>query len=212
MFERFTERARRVVVLAQEEARRLGVGHIGTEHLLLALLAEGEGVAALALTGLQVDLEAARGVVGELTGPGEGSPSGHMPFSPRAKKALELSLRESLQLGHDYIGTEHILLGLVREGEGVAAQALERMGADLVVVRNEVLGLLKAGAGGAVEREAPALPPSGHPLCPTCHEPLSGKLGVKVVEAVGDATGERFTVPLLYCRRCGNALGPLFGK
>src|SRR3712207_9278810 len=125
MFERFTDRARRVVVLAQEEARLLNHNYIGTEHILLGLIHEGEGVAAKALESLGISLEAVRSQVEEIIGQGGSSPSGHIPFTPRAKKVLELSLREALQLGHNYIGTEHILLGLIREGEGVAAQRSE---------------------------------------------------------------------------------------
>jgi len=131
MFERFTDRARRVVVLAQEEARLLNHNYIGTEHILLGLIHEGEGVAAKALESLGISLEAVRNQVEEIIGQGGTSPSGHIPFTPRAKKVLELSLREALQLGHNYIGTEHILLGLIREGEGVAAQVLVKLGADL---------------------------------------------------------------------------------
>ena len=122
MFERFTDRARRVVVLAQEEARMLNHDYIGTEHILLGLIHEGEGVAAKALESLGISLEAVRQQVEEIIGQGQQAPSGHIPFTPRAKKVLELSLREALQLGHNYIGTEHILLGLIREGEGVAAR------------------------------------------------------------------------------------------
>ena len=131
MFERFTDRARRVVVLAQEEARLLNHNYIGTEHILLGLIHEGEGVAAKALESLGISLEAVRAQVEEIIGHGGTAPSGHIPFTPRAKKVLELSLREALQLGHNYIGTEHILLGLIREGEGVAAQVLVKLGADL---------------------------------------------------------------------------------
>src|SRR5947207_9407082 len=119
MFERFTERARRVVVLAQEEARALNHNYIGTEHILLGLVYDGEGVAAEALESLGISLEAVRLQVEEIIGRGASASTGHIPFTPRAKKVLELSLREALQLGHDYIGTEHILLGLIREGEGV---------------------------------------------------------------------------------------------
>ena len=126
MFERFTDRARRVVVLAQEEARMLSHNYIGTEHILLGLIHEGEGVAAKALESLGISLEAVRAQVEEIIGQGQQAPSGHIPFTPRAKKVLELSLREALQLGHNYIGTEHILLGLIREGEGVAAQVLQQ--------------------------------------------------------------------------------------
>ena len=150
MFERFTDRARRVVVLAQEEARLLNHNYIGTEHILLGLIHEGEGVAAKALESLGISLEGVRGQVEELIGQGGSSPSGHIPFTPRAKKVLELSLREALQLGHNYIGTEHILLGLIREGEGVAAQVLVKLGADLSRVRQQVIQLLSgyAGSGG----------------------------------------------------------------
>ncbi len=151
MFERFTDRARRVVVLAQEEARLLNHNYIGTEHILLGLIHEGEGVAAKALESLGISLEAVRSQVEEIIGQGGSSPSGHIPFTPRAKKVLELSLREALQLGHNYIGTEHILLGLIREGEGVAAQVLVKLGADLSRVRQQVIQLLSgySGPGGA---------------------------------------------------------------
>ena len=156
MFERFTDRARRVVVLAQEEARMLNHNYIGTEHLLLGLIHEGEGVAAKALESLGISLEAVRAQVEEIIGQGQQAPSGHIPFTPRAKKVLELSLRESRQLGHDYIGTEHILLGLLREGEGVAAQVLARLGADLNRVRQQVIELLHGRRG-----EEPAAPAAG---------------------------------------------------
>jgi ATP-dependent Clp protease ATP-binding subunit ClpA len=150
MFERFTDRARRVVVLGQEEARLLNHDYIGTEHLLLGLIHEGEGVAALALESLGIRLEAVRSQVEEIIGQGqsEAASSGHIPFTPRAKKVLELSLRESQQLGHNYIGTEHILLGLIREGQGVAAQVLVKLGADLSRVRQQVIQLLSGYAGG----------------------------------------------------------------
>jgi len=142
MFEKFTDRARRVIVLAQEEARLLNHNYIGTEHILLALIHEGQGVAARALESLGVSLEDVRRNVEEMIGRGQHELSGHIPFTPRAKKVLELSLRESQQLGHNYIGTEHILLGLIREGEGVAAQVLVKLGADLNRVRQQVLQLL----------------------------------------------------------------------
>ncbi|MEI2766357.1 MAG: ATP-dependent Clp protease ATP-binding subunit [Dermatophilaceae bacterium] len=156
MFERFTDRARRVVVLAQEEARMLNHNYIGTEHILLGLIHEGEGLAAKALENLDISLVAVREQVQEIIGTGQQAPTGHIPFTPRAKKVLEYSLREGLQLGHTYIGTEHILLGLIREGEGVAAQVLVKLGADLNKVRQQVIQLLagyqsgqgeKAGAG-----------------------------------------------------------------
>jgi ATP-dependent Clp protease ATP-binding subunit ClpC len=163
MFERFTDRARRVVVLAQEEARMLNHNYIGTEHILLGLIHEGEGVAAKALESLGISLEGVRQQVEEIIGQGQQAPSGHIPFTPRAKKVLELSLREALQLGHNYIGTEHILLGLIREGEGVAAQVLVKLGADLNRVRQQVIQLLSgyqgkepAAAGTASGESAPS--------------------------------------------------------
>ncbi len=158
MFERFTDRARRVVVLAQEEARMLNHNYIGTEHILLGLIHEGEGVAAKALESLGISLEAVRQQVEEIIGQGQQAPSGHIPFTPRAKKVLELSLREALQLGHNYIGTEHILLGLIREGEGVAAQVLVKLGADLNRVRQQVIQLLSGYSQGkeAATAGAPA--------------------------------------------------------
>ena len=152
MFERFTDRARRVVVLAQEEARMLNHNYIGTEHILLGLIHEGEGVAAKALESLGISLEGVRQQVEEIIGQGQQAPSGHIPFTPRAKKVLELSLREALQLGHNYIGTEHILLGLIREGEGVAAQVLVKLGADLNRVRQQVIQLLSRLPGQGARR------------------------------------------------------------
>jgi prophage maintenance system killer protein len=142
LFEQFTDRARRAVVVAQEEARKLSHSYIGTEHLLLALIHVEDGVAAKALSTLGVSTAAVRAQVLEIVGEGSQAPSGHIPFTPRAKKVLELSLREALQLGHKYIGTEHILLGLVREGEGVAAQVLVKLGADLGRVRQQVVQML----------------------------------------------------------------------
>jgi ATP-dependent Clp protease ATP-binding subunit ClpC len=159
MFEVFTDPARRVVVLAQEEARILGHNYIGTEHLLLGLIHEGEGVAARALESLGISLEAVRENVEEMVGRGKEQLSGHIPFTPRAKKVLELSLRESQQLGHEYIGTEHILLGLIREGEGVAAQVLVKLGADLNRVRQQVIQLL----GGRVSKEVGEAEAGGQP-------------------------------------------------
>ncbi len=156
MFERFTDRARRVVVLAQEEAVLLNHDYIGTEHLLLGLVHEEQGVAARALTELGISLDAVRAEVKKIVGQGGHAPTGHIPFTPRAKKVLELSLRESMGLGHNYIGTEHILLGLVREGEGVAAQVLVKLGADLNRVRQVVVQLLAGYAGG---QEQPPLGP-----------------------------------------------------
>ena len=147
MFERFTDRARRVVVLAQEEARMLNHDYIGTEHLLLGLIREGEGYAARALESLGISLDAVRQQVEEIIGQGQQAPSGPVPFTPRAKKVLELSLRESVQLGHNSIGPEHILLGMVREGDGVAAQVLVALGADLNRVRQQVIQLMHGYQG-----------------------------------------------------------------
>ncbi|GAC1513791.1 MAG: ATP-dependent Clp protease ATP-binding subunit [Pseudarthrobacter sp.] len=166
MFERFTDRARRVVVLAQEEARMLNHNYIGTEHILLGLIHEGEGVAAKALESLSISLDGVREQVQEIIGQGQQAPSGHIPFTPRAKKVLELSLREALQLGHNYIGTEHILLGLIREGEGVAAQVLVKLGADLNRVRQQVIQLLsgyqgKETSGAGVGAGQPEGTPAG---------------------------------------------------
>ena len=154
MFERFTDRDRRVVVLAQEEARRLNHNYIGTEHILLGLIQEGEGHAAKALAELNINIDSVRTEVVEIIGEGQQSPSGHIPFTPRAKKVLELSLREALQLGHNYIGTEHILLGLIREGEGVAAQVLKKLGAELSQVRQTVIKLISSSGESKKQQSA----------------------------------------------------------
>ena len=146
MFERFTDRARRVVVLAQEEARMLNHNYIGTEHILLGLIHEGEGVAAKALESLGISLEAVRAQVQEIIGEGQQAPSGHIPFTPRAKKVLELSLREALRLRHRHIGTEHILLGLLREGDGLAAAVLTEAGVDIDDLRRRIDTALREAA------------------------------------------------------------------
>jgi ATP-dependent Clp protease ATP-binding subunit ClpC len=222
VFERFTDRARRSVVLAQEEARMLNHDYIGTEHILLGLLHEEDGVAAKALTSLGISLEAARLRIEEIIGRGQATVPGHIPFTPKAKKVLELSLREALQLGHNYIGTEHILLGLIREGEGVAAQVLQELGADLNRVRRTVIQLLSgytAGTevrkGGEGEAEMEGLtsegartsePPGDEaPTCPNCFGALDETLAVRVLETT--AEGERLSVKIAYCSRCGVALG-----
>jgi ATP-dependent Clp protease ATP-binding subunit ClpA len=157
MFERFSDRARRVVVLAQEEARMLEHNYIGTEHLLLGLIREGEGTAAKTLHALDVDLAAVRQDVETIVGRGQQPAPGHIPFTPRAKRSLELALREMVQLGHTYIGTEHLLLGLIREGSGVAAQVLRQRGVELNTVRQEVIRQLHGyqGGGGRGRRRAP---------------------------------------------------------
>jgi ATP-dependent Clp protease ATP-binding subunit ClpC len=220
MFERFTDRARRVVVLAQEEARMLEHNYIGTEHLLLGLVHEGEGVAAQALTALGVRLSEVRTQVEEIVGEGHKPPTGHIPFTPRAKKVMELSLREALQLGHNYIGTEHILLGLIREGDGVAAQVLQKVGIDLDRARRQVIEILSgmgilgssaAEAGGAAYAEVP-IEGAGieisekAPACPRCGTALSGSLGIRTVVATG--YGERNEdVRVAFCAACGVAIG-----
>jgi ATP-dependent Clp protease ATP-binding subunit ClpC len=155
MFERFTDQARRVLVLAQQEARLLDHNYIGTEHILLGLVHEGDGVAAKALEGLAISLEAVRQKVAETIGPAGTSTTSSPPFTARAKKVLELSLRESLQLGHNYIGTEHLLLGLVRDGEGVAAQVLVSLGADLSTVAIEAWLETVRSTGRAIPSPSP---------------------------------------------------------
>ena len=210
MFERFTDTARRVLVLAQEEARLLNHNFIGTEHILLGLLHEGEGVAAQALGALGVNLYDARERVEETIGPAGSSLVGSPPFTPRAKKVLELSLREALQLGHNYIGTEHLLLGLVREGEGVGAQVLVRMGADLSRVRQQVVELLEAGAGTA---PGPAGGPKQRgPLCGWCRSELSESARFRTIYVPPDesGTGEDLRrTSVFYCSRCGTVLSPV---
>jgi ATP-dependent Clp protease ATP-binding subunit ClpA len=171
MFERFTDQARRVVVLAQEEARLLGHGYIGTEHILLGLLAEGEGLAFQALASLGISMDAAREQVAEIIGEGTGQPSGHIPFTPRTKKVLELSLREAQRLGDSYIGTEHILLGLAREGEGVGAQVMDRLGAGKDRVLAQVLLTKRAAPGEELRRVSIGRMPVERPI--RLHEVMS---------------------------------------
>lgn len=186
MFERFTDRARRVVVMAQDEARSLRHGYIGTEHILLALVGEGEGVAAQALKQVGVTPEQVRSRIQEVLGVGpEGQmASGHIPFTPRAKKVLELGLREALQLGHSYIGTEHLLLGLIREDEGVAAQILEHYDVTLTKTREVVMGLLVDY--GAADRGD--LVAEGEVLTPNEHRVLT--LTRRLANAIGKAVPE----------------------
>jgi ATP-dependent Clp protease ATP-binding subunit ClpC len=212
VFERFTDRARRVVVLAQEEARLLNHNYIGTEHILLGLANEGEGIAARALQSLDVALADVRHQVVQLIGRGTGEATGHVPFTPRAKKVLELSLREALTLGHNYIGTEHLLLGLVREGEGVGAQVLKRMGADVEPVRRAVAGLLSGYSEPEVPEAEPqeAGPPAAEkePRCPRCGRLLAETAAYRSLEIPGaDAGAEPRAVTFAFCRGCGTWLG-----
>ena len=209
MFERFTDRARRVVVLAQEEARLLNHNYIGTEHILLGLIHEGEGVAAKVMEALDVSLEAVRVEVERNIGRGEGVPGGNIPFTPRAKKVLEFSLREALQLGHNYIGTEHILLGLIREGEGVAAQVLQKLGASLDVVRQKVIEVVSGLAGPAREFVAyeGQEEPTASPRCPRCRAALAEHISFTVLTATEhQGEGSREMV-VSFCDSCGTALG-----
>jgi ATP-dependent Clp protease ATP-binding subunit ClpC len=198
LFERFTDRARRVVVLAQEEARSLNHNYIGTEHILLGLLNEGEGIAAKALESLGIGLDSVRDEVVKIIGPGQQAPTGHIPFTPRAKKVLELSLREALQLGHNYIGTEHILLGLIREGEGVAAQVLQQLGAELQKVRQSVIQLL-SGPGSSEDQ------PSGGAASP------AGSGGRESSSSSGSTVLDQFGRNLTQMAREGK-LDPVIGR
>jgi ATP-dependent Clp protease ATP-binding subunit ClpA len=220
VFERFTDKARRVVVLAQEEARMLNHNYIGTEHLLLGLLREEDGVAARSIQAFNLSLEQVRGEILAIIGTGDSAPSGHIPFTPRAKKVLELSLREAIQLGHNYIGTEHILMGLIREGEGVASQVLRKLGAEPNRVRQTVIQLLSGYAG-----PVPAQPsePAGlefeehrgsegldeQPCCVRCSAPLAETLAVR--DLVTESDGGTVSVRVAYCRRCGAGLGVVPG-
>jgi ATP-dependent Clp protease ATP-binding subunit ClpC len=184
MFERFTDRARRVVVFAQDEARGLNHNWIGTEHLLLAVIREGHGVGAKALESMQISLDATRQQVESMIGRGQNPVGdGHIPFTPRAKKVLELSLREALQIGHNYIGTEHILLGLIREGDGVAAQVLVSLGCDLNRARQQVIQLLHGHPG-----KQPALPTIGEELGDRLAS-MAARLAV-IERVLGDAATE----------------------
>jgi ATP-dependent Clp protease ATP-binding subunit ClpC len=205
VFERFTDRARRVVVLAQEEARMLNHNHIGTEHILLGLIREGAGVAARALEALGFSPDDLRREIEEIIGQGKSVPTGHIPFTPRAKKVLELSLREALQLGHNYIGTEHILLGLIAEGRGVGAQVLVRRGASLERVRVEVASLLE---GYVPEKEPESEAAHEEPLCPRCRAPLGESATFRTLD-VSSVEEEVRAVAFAFCRRCGTWLGTL---
>jgi ATP-dependent Clp protease ATP-binding subunit ClpC len=195
VFERFTDRARRVVVLAQEEARVLNHDHIGTEHLLLGLIAEDEGLAAQELVSAGVDLERARRVVEEFAPPGSGTPA-HIPFTPGSKRVLEHALREAQKLGHTSIGTEHILLGLLDEPDGIASLVLNRFVGDPEALRGKMLERLGAGREEATT-----------PCCPRCREELTRTLAFRSVPARGHEGAETRMVLVTYCGACGTALG-----
>ena len=228
MFERFTDVARRLVVLAQEEARQLQHNYIGTEHLLLGMLDQEGCVAARVLASYGLNREKAGVAVEEIVGRGSGSPGGHMPFTPRAKKVLELSLREAIQLNHNHIGSEHILLGLIREGEGVGAQVLRSAGADLTAVRQRVVeaakesqgetGMGVAGGPVGVTASVSASPTAtalhrteeDYPLCPVCASPLGETLQWKRVSAASGASDDSDREAMVaFCSSCGRALGLL---
>ncbi|HZQ56987.1 MAG TPA: Clp protease N-terminal domain-containing protein [Acidimicrobiales bacterium] len=222
MFERFSEGGRRVMVQAQEEARLMDHNFIGTEHLLLGVLHEDDGVATDALHRTGVSLEAARAKVEELRGPRPAAPgAGSPPFTPRAKKVLELSLREALSLGHDYIGTEHVLLAIVREGDGVGARVLIALGADLQTVRRAVLELLSAQPRPPRRRRGPEAAPLGTeptarivvpdasgtpPDCPHCRSPLGESARSRRLEPVDESGSPGPAFVVVYCAHCGRAL------
>jgi ATP-dependent Clp protease ATP-binding subunit ClpC len=215
MFERFTETARRVVVSAQEQARSLNHNYIGTEHLLLGILAMPESAAAQVLMASGIDLGAARASVTAIIGTGGASPDGHIPFTPRAKKVLELSLREALQLSNKSIRSEHLLLGLLREGEGVAAQVLIASGLDLAVLRAKVLdSVADARRGDVAESSAAfagdfvALHGESAAICSHCDSALGSPIGLVRTSAVAE-DGESRDVVLLVCPTCGGTLGAL---
>jgi ATP-dependent Clp protease ATP-binding subunit ClpC len=210
VFERFTERARRVLTFAQEEARQLNHSFIGTEHILLGLIREGDGVGAQALRSLGISLQAVRDQVQETIGAAGTVATGSPPFTPRAKKVLELALREALQMNHSYIGTEHILLGLVREGEGVAATVLVSLGADLPRVRREVINLMSAAEEreGVRHVDVPAHPsPPKEPRCPRCNDNVSEAARFRtIVVAPDEGSANPLPVHLVYCAHCGTVL------
>jgi ATP-dependent Clp protease ATP-binding subunit ClpC len=238
MFERFTDDARRVVVLAQEEARELGHDYIGTEHLLLGLVRDEDGVGGQALEACGVTLDQVRRGVLDLVGEGAGAPGGHVPFTPRGKKVLELSLREALQLGHNYIGSEHILLGIIREGGGVAARVLEKLGVTLGGVRQEVIQILAGYAGTEVEapgaravagpaaaagwtssfpggalrrfgrRRRPGPQP---PACSTCGGELAETAAFRVLTVRAEGGDGTRDVVIVFCTHCGSAVAGRVG-
>jgi ATP-dependent Clp protease ATP-binding subunit ClpC len=215
VFERFTDRSRRVLVLAQEEARLLNHSFIGTEHILLGLILEREGVAAKALESLDISLEAVHHKVEETIGMAGTAPSGSPPFTPRAKKVLELALREALQLGHSYIGTEHLLLGLLSEGEGVAATVLVSLGTDLNRVRQRVMQFMSGTAGevyvegtatarGVALRFGDEHPMKRGPLCPQCRANLTEEARHRTMSVTSEnESDDPISLDVVFCQRCG---------
>jgi ATP-dependent Clp protease ATP-binding subunit ClpC len=214
VFERFTDRARRVLRFAQEEACLLNHPFIGTEHILLGLIREGEGVGAQALAALGISGEAVREKVEEAVGMAGTSPTGLPPFTPRAKKVLELALREALQLNHSYIGTEHLLLGLVREGEGLATVVLAGLGADPARIRQEVMKLVSGGQdpqsggqGGDLRDTRTPRSPAAEPRCPECRRSMGGGAHYRTISVPSDSgDGDPMSVVVVYCRQCGTTL------
>jgi ATP-dependent Clp protease ATP-binding subunit ClpC len=214
VFERFTDRARRVLTLAQEEASALNHGFIGTEHILLGLIEEGDGLGARALRSLGLSTEDVRAKVGEIVGGSVSTPVGSRPFTPRSKKVLELALREALQLNHSYIGTEHILLGLVREGNGVATTVLVDLGVELGWVRQAVNSLMTGGSevqlGSRVEPTAGDALPEPLPLepsCPRCRANLAESARFRTMDISADSDGaDPLPVDVVYCLFCGTTL------
>jgi hypothetical protein len=217
VFERFTDRARSVLVLAQEEARLLNHSFIGTEHILLGLIHQGDGVGARALESSGITLDAVRQKVEETIAMAGGDPSGSPPFTPRAKKVLECALREALQLGHSYIGTEHILLGLMREGEGVAATVLVGLGADLGLMRQKVMQLISGDSeeehsGDAEHAEStPGSSPAfgSEPRCPQCRVALAEGARFRTIDVSPDGAdneADAISIDVVYCIRCGMTL------
>ena len=211
VFERFTDRGRRVLVLAQEQARFLGHDYIGTEHILLGLMHEEDGIAARALMELGVSLEAVRDRIEETVGRTAGEPTGNPPFTPRAKKVLELSLREALQLGHSYIGTEHLLLGILREGEGVGARVLEGLGFDLPRVRQSVVQVMSGYEGRAMGGvQSASFDPSDSPRCAGCSAELELVLRYRTI-TVPPTSPNPFPLKgnVVFCNRCGKVVAML---
>jgi hypothetical protein len=213
VFERFTDRARRVLVLAQEEARLMNHSFIGTEHILLGLIDVEDGIAAQALRRSGITIEAARAAVEEAVGIAGEPPSGSPPFTPRVKRVLELSLRDALQRGHSYIGTEHLLLGLIQEGEGVAVSIIADLGADLQELSQEVVGLMSGGTVGLEVGGTEGPVPAVHgvpPRCPRCRAGLADEARYKTIEvSPGDSASNApaVSVTMVYCNRCGTGVG-----